>query len=120
MSLGGATGNVGFQSDSDAEKFADTIWNVFLGGSSNTRPFGTAVLDGIDLDIEGGGSQSYPAFLKKLRGYMDGDKTKQYYVTAAPQCVFPDANLNEAISNFSFDALYVQFCKFYISVNIIG
>ena len=46
LSLGGATGVVGFSSDSEAQDFADTIWNMFLGGSSSKRPFGEAVLDG--------------------------------------------------------------------------
>lgn len=46
LSLGGATGSVGFSSDSEAEEFGDTIWNMFLGGSSDTRPFGDVVLDG--------------------------------------------------------------------------
>lgn len=46
LSLGGAGAGVGFQSDSQAQAFADEIWNLFLGGSSSTRPFGGAVLDG--------------------------------------------------------------------------
>lgn len=46
LSLGGGGASVGFQSDSEAQTFADTIWNDFLGGSSSTRPFGSAVLDG--------------------------------------------------------------------------
>lgn len=46
LSLGGAGGSVGFQSDAQAQALADTIWNLFLGGSSSTRPFGDAVLDG--------------------------------------------------------------------------
>jgi chitinase len=46
LSLGGAGGGVGFSSDAQAETFATTIWNLFLGGSSSTRPFGSAVLDG--------------------------------------------------------------------------
>ena len=46
LSLGGAGGSVGFSSDSQAQTFADTVWNMFLGGSSSTRPFGDAVLDG--------------------------------------------------------------------------
>jgi chitinase len=25
---------------------------VYLGGSASNRPFGTAVLDGVDLDVE--------------------------------------------------------------------
>lgn len=46
MSLGGATGVVGFSSDSQAESLADQVWDMFLGGQSDTRPFGDAVLDG--------------------------------------------------------------------------
>ena len=46
ISLGGATGAVGFTSTAQAQSFADQIWNLFLGGSSSTRPFGAAVLDG--------------------------------------------------------------------------
>ena len=49
LSIGGAdTGNMQFKSDSEAEQFADTVWNLFLGGtpSNSTRPFGSAVLDG--------------------------------------------------------------------------
>ncbi|KAF8320070.1 glycoside hydrolase [Clavulina sp. PMI_390] len=61
ISLGGATGG----GSADAA-FADQIWNLFLGGSSSTRPFGAAVLDGVDLDIEGG-SNSYVAFVNQLR-----------------------------------------------------
>lgn len=46
ISLGGATAGVGFKSDAQADEFADTLWNVFFGGSSDTRPFGDAILDG--------------------------------------------------------------------------
>lgn len=46
LSLGGATGSDTFSSASQAESFADLIWDEFLGGSSSTRPFGSAVLDG--------------------------------------------------------------------------
>ena len=46
LSLGGATGGASFSSADEATSFGDTIWNLFLGGSSDTRPFGDAVLDG--------------------------------------------------------------------------
>lgn len=46
LSLGGADSSVGFSSTAQAEEFADTIWNSFLGGQSDIRPFGSAVLDG--------------------------------------------------------------------------
>ncbi|KAK2463779.1 hypothetical protein APHAL10511_004217 [Amanita phalloides] len=38
------------------------------------------------------------------RAVLDG-----YYVTAAPQCPFPDANLGSVLNAASFDAIYVQF-----------
>ncbi|KAI8979496.1 glycoside hydrolase superfamily [Mycotypha africana] len=108
ISLGGATGGVGFQSDAQASSFADTLWNLFFGGKSNTRPFGDAILDGIDLDIEGGGPNHYVTFLNKLNGYFKS-ASKKYYVTAAPQCVYPDANLQTTLNGYPFDAVYVQF-----------
>ncbi|KAK0204637.1 glycoside hydrolase family 18 protein [Desarmillaria ectypa] len=108
LSLGGATGAATFSSDSQAEQFAQTIWDLFLGGSSNTRPFGDAVLDGIDLDIEGGGSTGFVAFVNKIRSLASG-ANKKYYVTAAPQCPFPDAYLGSVLNSVEFDAIYVQF-----------
>jgi len=44
--MGGATGANAFTSDQQAQQFADLIWNTFLGGTSDTRPFGDAALDG--------------------------------------------------------------------------
>ncbi len=32
----------------------------------------------------------YDPFLKTLRGLMATDKTKQYIISGAPQCPFPD------------------------------
>ncbi|KAK7454563.1 Chitinase 2 [Stygiomarasmius scandens] len=108
LSLGGATGAASFSSDAQAQSFADLVWNLFLGGSSSTRPFGSAVLDGIDLDIEGGGSNGYAAFVNRIRSHAAG-ASKPFFVTAAPQCPFPDANLGAVLNAVGFDAVYVQF-----------
>ncbi|KAH0838519.1 glycoside hydrolase family 18 protein [Lanmaoa asiatica] len=108
ISLGGAGGGVGFTDDAEAQTFAQTIWNLFLGGSNITRPFGSAVLDGVDLDIEGGGSTGYAAFVTEIRSLASG-ASKPYYITGAPQCPFPDANLGSVIDQVGFDAIYVQF-----------
>jgi chitinase len=53
LSLGGAGAAVTLQSDSDGEKIADTIWNLFGGGTENSelRPFGDIKLDGFDLGV---------------------------------------------------------------------
>ncbi|KAH6917558.1 class III chitinase [Coprinopsis sp. MPI-PUGE-AT-0042] len=111
LSLGGATGAVGFSSDSQASSFADTVWDLFLGGSSSTRPFGNAVLDGVDLDIEGGTSAHYAAFINRIRSRAGNGK--KYYITAAPQCVYPDAALGGVLNEVAFDAVYVQFYNNY-------
>lgn len=108
LSLGGATANVGFDSADQAAGFANTIWNMFLGGNGGMRPFGSAVLDGVDLDIENGSAAHYDTFVNTLRSLAQG-APKRYYVTAAPQCPFPDAEVGEALNSAPFDAVYVQF-----------
>ena len=65
---------------------------MFLGGNHKFRPFEDAILDGIDLDIENGLPQYYNVFLDTLREYYS-NQSKKYYISAAPQCVFPDKNL---------------------------
>ncbi|KAG6812283.1 hypothetical protein H0H92_003592 [Tricholoma furcatifolium] len=107
ISLGGAAGSSTLSSDAPGQAFAQTIWNLFLGGSSNTRPFGDAVLDGVDLDVESGNGKGLAAFVTELRQLAQG-ANKRYYVTAAPQCPFPDANIGSVINAVGFDALYVQ------------
>jgi hypothetical protein len=46
LSLGGAISQIGFSTDSQARTFADKIWDIFLIGSGQQRPFGDAILDG--------------------------------------------------------------------------
>jgi chitinase len=114
LSMGGASGAYGFTSDAEAEAFADTVWDMFLGGDGELRPFGDQSLDGVDLDIEGGGPAGYAAFARRLRGIMDG-AGGDWLITAAPQCPFPDAHLGPAPGSAladaadAFDYLFVQF-----------
>jgi chitinase len=51
MSLGGADGKHSFVSKEDAVDLAHQMWNLILGGDGPLRPFDTAVLDGVDLDV---------------------------------------------------------------------
>ncbi|OAD02740.1 carbohydrate-binding module family 19 protein [Mucor lusitanicus CBS 277.49] len=113
MSLGGANGVYGFANDADAESFADTLWNIFGAGESDTRPFGDAIIDGFDLDIEGGGSTGYVAMIKQLRKHFATDSSKDYYITGAPQCPYPDAMLGTVLDAVEFDAVNVQFYNNY-------
>lgn len=124
LSLGGGDASVGFNSNAEGTAYATMLWNLLLGGDGNVRPFGAAILDGIDLDIESGSTLGYGAFVTALRALMDADTRKPYLITAAPQCVFPDAwmgpddpkkpataNPNTPLSfaPTAFDHLFVQF-----------
>jgi hypothetical protein len=64
----------------------------------------------VDLDIEGGSSTGFAAFVTQLRSHF-ASADKKYIVTAAPQCPFPDAYLGEVLNSVPVDAVYVQFCR---------
>ncbi|GLJ32419.1 hypothetical protein SUGI_0652350 [Cryptomeria japonica] len=106
LSLGGGAGSYYLSSDADAQNVASYLWDNYLGGHSDSRPLGDAVLDGIDLDIEGGTTEHWGSLAKYIKGYGGGNKV---YVTAAPQCPFPDAYLGTALMTGLFDYVWVQF-----------
>ncbi|RDX92104.1 Acidic endochitinase, partial [Mucuna pruriens] len=102
-------GDVGSHSI-DASEVATYLWNNFLGGHSSTRPLGPAVLDGIDFDIEGGSNKHWGDLARFLKGYgMAKQSKQQIYITAAPQCPFPDAWIGNALTTGLFDFVWVQF-----------
>ncbi|KAJ2473806.1 Chitinase 2 [Coemansia sp. RSA 2322] len=109
LSMGGAAGAYGFSSESQGQSYADTVWDMFLGGNSTQRPFDDAVLDGIDLDIEGGSTTGYAAFIAQLRARFATGGGKRFYITGAPQCPFPDAMLGSTLNTSWFDMVFVQF-----------
>lgn len=114
ISLGGATGHNDL-TDEQAKVLAKNLWDLFLGGKERSviRPFGSAILDGIDLDIEDAMSGGYAQLVKSLRDLEDG--TKKYLITGAPQCPYPDASLGPSPGTAlgdqgaQFDHVYVQF-----------
>ncbi|XP_078151216.1 hevamine-A-like [Carex rostrata] len=107
LSLGGASGSYKLTSKSDAQSVAKYLWNNYLGGSSSSRPLGSAVLDGIDFDIESGSSDYYGDLANYLSQYSS--QSKKVYLTAAPQCPYPDSYLGPALQTGLFDYVWVQF-----------
>ncbi|MBA0763491.1 hypothetical protein Gotri_012925 [Gossypium trilobum] len=107
LSIGGGAGSYYLTSAEDAREVATYLWNNFLGGTSSSRPLGDAVLDGIDFDIEGGTIQHWDDLAKYLSGYSK--RGKKVYLTAAPQCPFPDAWVGSALKTGLFDYVWVQF-----------
>ncbi|PRQ34500.1 putative chitinase [Rosa chinensis] len=113
LSLGGGTGNYSLSSASDAKDVADYLWNSFLGEKGNgrdksttTRPFGDAVLDGIDF-ILSVANPYWDDLARYLKAYSN--PRRAVYLAAAPQCPFPDAFVGGAISTGLFDYVWVQF-----------
>ncbi|KAL5100137.1 hypothetical protein RYX36_004464 [Vicia faba] len=104
LSIGGGAGSYSLASSQDAKQVATYLWNNFLGGQSPSRPLGPAVLDGIDFDIEGGTNLYWDDLAKYLKGYSEN-----VYLTAAPQCPFPDAWIGNALKTGLFDCVWVQF-----------
>ncbi|KAJ4843373.1 hypothetical protein Tsubulata_032679, partial [Turnera subulata] len=107
LSLGGGIGNYSLASKADAKNVADYLWNTFLGGKSTSRPLGDAVLDGIDFDIEQGSTLYWEDLARYLSKYSKPGR--KVYLSAAPQCPFPDRNLGTALNTGLFDFLWIQF-----------
>lgn len=116
LSLGGATGNYGFSSDSEAVQFAGTLWNKFGGGKDSERPFDDAIVDGFDFDIENKDQTGYAALATQLRKYFSTG-TKSYYLSAAPQCPYPDESVGDLMSQVDLDFAFIQFYNNYCSLN---
>ena len=110
LSLGGATAVTNFTNDAQATTFATTLWNLFGGGmtDSDMRPFGAVTVDGFDVDNEDHSTDHYNTFVSALRKTFSGDKTKQYYISGAPQCPRPDASIPLGAMQ-TMDFVFVQF-----------
>ncbi|KAG6494289.1 acidic endochitinase-like [Zingiber officinale] len=108
LSLGGAIGSYSLSSSDDATNVSRYLWDNYLGGSSSSRPLGDAVLDGIDFAIEHGSPDHYGELAQSLLdlGKQAGTKV---YLSAAPQCPFPDQHLGPALRAVTFDYVWVQF-----------
>ncbi|KAI8913901.1 glycoside hydrolase superfamily [Powellomyces hirtus] len=110
LSLGGGIASVGFSDAADIERFTNALWNMFLGGTdaAYNRPFGKdVILDGFDLDVEGGSDYGYDSFMSQITELMNAG-TRKFYATAAPQCFFPDVLQNTAYAKGYFDWLNIQ------------
>ncbi|WOH05081.1 hypothetical protein DCAR_0624493 [Daucus carota subsp. sativus] len=114
LSIGGGDGFYFLSSTQDAKNVSQYLWDNFLGGTSESRPFGDAVLDGIDFDIEGGTLDHWDELARFLKGFKS---SKKVYLTAAPQCPFPDTYMGKALSTGLFDDIWIQFYNNYCEYN---
>ncbi|PSR88696.1 glycoside hydrolase superfamily [Coniella lustricola] len=116
ISFGGTStaSNAVFSSDDDAKTAAGYVWDLFLGGtgSASLRPFGSVILDGLDVDNETGSGTHYDTFLSTLSASIKSDSSHTYYLSAAPEAHTVDAGDDTSIPESTmkyFDWLNIQF-----------
>ncbi|KAL4915624.1 glycoside hydrolase superfamily [Aspergillus aurantiobrunneus] len=115
LSLGGGHDTYWIDTIEASTKFADWLWGAFgpktdvWESTDSPRPFGDAVVDGFDFDIEYNGSWGYANMIKRLRKRFEETSDRAFYISAAPQCPIPDQQLGVAIANSFIDFVWVQF-----------
>ncbi|KAI8540436.1 hypothetical protein RHMOL_Rhmol09G0264100 [Rhododendron molle] len=108
LSIGGVVGDYSLASKADAKNVSLYLWNNYLGGCSPNRPFGAAVLDGVDFYIK----QSFDLYWDDLARYLHGFSKrgkKKVYLSAAPGCAYPDSSLGKALKTGLFDFVWVLY-----------
>lgn len=118
-------------SDTSAANFAKFLWGTFGPSESEwtsyggPRPFGDAVVDGFDFDIESDmttapvvagetlsnyKTSGYASMISTFKNTLFAkDTSKSYYISGAPQCIVPDAHFATVVSAAHFDFLFVQY-----------
>jgi chitinase len=117
LSVGGDGGRYSLPTATAARDLADHLWHAYLGGGRRgvRRPFGDAVLDGVDLYVDRGGSANYDALARRLAGYnrYGGEKAKAKAVllTATPRCMGDggEGGVDAALATGLFRRIHVRF-----------
>ena len=118
LSLGGGGGNPSLNGTDDAIFIANSLWNSYANpnivAEGSQRPLGNIRIDGWDIDIEsdpnGEDENGYLAeMINTLRAFFSNDTSNSYYISGAPQCVIPDANIGDSIMQAQYDFLNIQF-----------
>jgi chitinase len=98
---------------------AQNVWAMFgpvQTGSSVSRPFGSAVVNGFDFDLEST-VQNMEPFAAELRSLMNAAEGT-FYLSAAPQCPYPDQSDESFIDGeVDFDWVQVQFYNNFCGVD---
>ncbi|KAK4436253.1 Hevamine-A [Sesamum alatum] len=106
LSIGGAGGNDTICSPENAKEVADYLWENYLA-PGNAGVLGDATFDGIDFYVEALSNLYWDDLVKALAAYSSAEK--KVYLSAAPQCPYPDYYLDAAIKTGCFDYISVHF-----------
>ncbi|CAJ1953002.1 unnamed protein product [Sphenostylis stenocarpa] len=88
-----------------AENLASYLLENFLSG--NSGPLGSVTLDGIDIaDVQDGENLKWDEVVRAINA---STTARKIYLSASPECVYPDYYLGTAISTGLFDYIWVEF-----------
>uniref|UniRef100_A0A1D1YFA3 chitinase n=1 Tax=Anthurium amnicola TaxID=1678845 RepID=A0A1D1YFA3_9ARAE len=111
ISLGAGAGQeYSLNSSADATQVAAYLFDSFLGGKSSSRPFGSTVLDGVDFAVAGNTRKDrahWDDLARALANHSTAER--KVFLTAAPQCAYPDRTLHRALDTGLFDIVWVRF-----------
>ncbi|BAF28894.1 xylanase inhibitor protein 1-like [Oryza sativa Japonica Group] len=111
LSIGGAGDQYSLPTAKSAQDVAEHLWHAYLGGGRRgvSRPFGDAVLDGVDVYVDRGRWGHYDELARRLRSF--GREKPAVRLTASPACslaLFDDEV--ETMKTLSlFERLHVRF-----------
>ncbi|XP_047328403.1 hevamine-A-like [Impatiens glandulifera] len=115
-------GSYALSSRDDAKNVSIYLWNNFLGGRSESRPLGNAVLDGIQFMIQQQDLPYYDDLAKFLSNYNNtssssSSSTGKLYLGAAHPCPTPGGtSMGRAINTGLFDFVSIQ-SSYYSTTN---
>ncbi|XP_062181776.1 xylanase inhibitor protein 1-like [Phragmites australis] len=112
LSIGGPGKDYSLPSSKSAADVADNLWNAHLGGGRKGvfRPFGDAVVDGIDFFIDQGPPDHYDELARLLDSYNRFYRgRKGVRLTATTRCAYPDWRVERALQTGLFERIHVRF-----------
>lgn len=110
LSIGGQGGEYSLPTSQSAADLADYLWTAFLAGSRAgvRRPFGDALVDGVDFFIDQGGRVHYDELVRRLYAYNRYYRPGGITLTATPRCGYPDHRLDGALATGLFSRIHVR------------
>ncbi|XP_040380249.1 xylanase inhibitor protein XIP-like [Oryza brachyantha] len=112
LAIGGQGGEYWLPSSRAAADLHDHLWNTYLRGDGNagvSRPFGDAVVNGIDFFIDQGATEHYDELARLLDAHnKDYRATVGVMLTATARCGYPDQRLQAALATGLFHRVHVK------------
>jgi chitinase len=110
LAIGGQGGEYSLPTPQSAADLADYLWTGFLAGSRAgvSRPFGDALVDGVDFFIDQGGREHYDELVRRLYAYNRYYRASGVTLTATPRCGYPDHRLDAALATGLFSRIHVR------------